>query len=163
MDRAEDLEDSACDDPRRETLLQILYMRREVVHLVRVLRDQRDAAQALVRAGPLRLPSDSLPYFRDVYDHLQRVHAQMDGVLHTLAAVREAYQSAVNNRLSDTMRLLTVLTFVFMPLHLIVGFFGMNFEHIPGLHSPVAFWLVTGVLAAGIASMILWFRHRRWL
>jgi magnesium transporter len=163
MDRTEDLEDQACTDPPRDTLAGILALRRGVTALVRTVRDQRDVAQALVRTADERLAPESLPYFRDIQDHLHRVHAQLDGVLHGLAAAREAYQSSVNNNLSDTMRLLTVLTFVFMPLHFVAGFFGMNFDDIPGLHSPVAFWSTVVVMLALAASMLLWFRRRGWL
>jgi magnesium transporter len=163
MDQAEDLEDVVCAEPRREQLTQILDMRREVTQLVRVVRDQRDVSSALLRTADERLSKEYQPYFRDVYEHLVRVHSQLEAVLHGLVATREAYHSSVNNRLGDTMRLLTVLTTIVMPLNLITGVFGMNFAHIPGLTSPTAFWL-TLVLMSGLAVGMVWFfRRKGWL
>jgi magnesium transporter len=163
MDQAEDLEDAVCAEPRREMLTQILDMRREVTLLIRVVRDQRDVASALLRTADERLSKEYQPYFRDVYEHLVRVHAQLEAVLHGLTATREAYLSSVNNRLGDTMRLLTVLTTIVMPLNLITGVFGMNFVHIPGLREPAAFWGTLVAMTVLGVGMVWFFRKKGWL
>jgi magnesium transporter len=163
MDQAEDLEDVVCAEPRREMLTQILDMRREVTHLIRTVRDQRDVASSLLRTADERLSKEYQPYFRDVYEHLVRVHSQLENVLHGLVATREAYLSSVNNRLGDTMRLLTVLTTIVMPLNLITGVFGMNFVHIPGLSNPTAFWATLVAMTILAVGMVWVFRRKGWL
>jgi magnesium transporter len=163
VDRTEELEEAVLEDGRPKVLTEILQVRRQVTEEVRVVRDQRDAVASLVRTADERFGPEMLPYLRDVQDHLNRVLAQMESVLQGLSGVRDAYQSQVNNRLSDTMRVLTVLTTVMMPLQLVTGIFGMNFVHIPGLSSEAAFWgaLVAMGLIAG--TMIWLFRRRGWL
>jgi magnesium transporter len=161
-DRAEALEIEVLEDPNPSVLATVLDLRREVTSLARVVRDQRDVMQALVRLDE-RFSRDVVPYLRDVHDHLSRVGAQMDAVMHGLAAVREAYQSQVNNRLSDVMKILTVITTLMMPLHLIVGFWGMNFRGMPGLDSAAAFWGTVGLMGLTAGVMVYWFRRRGWI
>jgi magnesium transporter len=162
MDRAQDLEDSAVREPHGESLQGILDLRREVAELARVVRSQRDMAHTLAWTSHPALPKKILPYLRDVYDHLLRVYEHLDSVRETLLAAREAYLMASNNRLSEIMRTLTVIATVMMPLTVITGFFGMNFEHIPGLKTPIGFWSATlGMTALGI-GMFVWFRRRGW-
>jgi magnesium transporter len=163
MDRAEDLEDAVCHDPKPDLMNRILQMRREVTHLVRTVRDQRDVASVLLRSTDGTLTEEFRPWFRDVYDHLSRVHGQMEGVLNGLAASREAYHASVNNRLGDAMRLLTLVATIMMPLNLVAGIFGMNFVHIPGLDSPAAFWVTMVAMGMTVVFMIAWFRRQGWL
>jgi len=162
MDRAEALEEQAAHGPGGASLHAILQLRREVAHLARVVRSQRDMTHALAWTTHAALSKKLQPYLRDVYDHLLRVYEHLEGVREGLLAAREAYLSATNNRLGEVMRTLTVITTIMMPLTLVTGFFGMNFQHIPGLHSPLGFWATAGCMAALGVGMFAWFRKRGW-
>jgi magnesium transporter len=162
-DRLEEIEGSIIEGPGKEILGSILESRRALRTLARVVRGQRDVCQALSRSGHASLPSKVQPYVRNVYDHILRVSDQTEAIREGLGAARDAYLSAMNNRLSEIMRVLTVIATIMMPLGLIAGIYGMNFQSMPGLNSPHGFWLTLAGMLLLSVCMLAWFRHKRWL
>ncbi|MGH7163705.1 MAG: magnesium/cobalt transporter CorA [Planctomycetota bacterium] len=161
-ERAEQLECNALEVAQRETLMKILDLRAEVSDLARTVRSQRDVCGALARTVHPAISKKLQPYLRDVYDHVLRVHDGVDGVREQLAAARDAHLITTNNRLSDIMRVLTGIATVVLPLTLISGVFGMNFENIPGLRSPHGFWLALACMVTVALLLLAWFRRRGW-
>ena len=79
-----------------------------------------------------------------------------------LSVTRDAYLAVVNNRLSEIMRTLTIIATVMMPLSLLAGIYGMNFDELPLIHNPLGFWLTMGVMMTIALGMLAFFRSRRW-
>lgn len=146
-----------------ELMGRILESRSEVMGLYRVVRGQRDVALALSRAAHESIPPRIQPYLRDVYDHIVRVYESLEGARDTLGAVRDAHMAAINNRLSEVMRVLTVIATIMMPLSLLAGVYGMNFEWMPGVSAPGGFWVLVAVMVLLAAGMLVLFKARRWL
>jgi Mg2+ and Co2+ transporter CorA len=97
---------------------------------------------------------------RDVQEHIERVLTHVRRLESMAENAVQMHFSAQGNRTNEIMRTLTVLTAIFLPLNLVTGFFGMNFESLPGIHSPRAFWITFGaMLALGIA--LSWFFWRK--
>jgi len=97
---------------------------------------------------------------RDVLEHIERVLTHVRRLESSIENAVQMHFSAQGNRTNEIMRTLTVLTAIFLPLNLVTGFFGMNFESLPGIHSPRAFWITFGaMLALGIA--LSWFFWRK--
>lgn len=101
--------------------------------------------------------------FHDLIEHIERVqrharHAEQ----HAESAV-QLYFAATANRTSEVMRTLTIVTAVFMPLSVITGIFGMNFDFIPGLHDARGFWMSLIAMGVVVAGMLIYFKTRRWL
>jgi Mg2+ and Co2+ transporter CorA len=97
---------------------------------------------------------------RDVLEHIERVLSHVRRLESSIENAVQMHFSAQGNRTNEIMRTLTVLTAIFLPLNLVTGFFGMNFESLPGIHSPRAFWITFGaMLALGIA--LSWFFWRK--
>ena len=78
-------------------------------------------------------------------------------------AVRDGYLSIVNNRLSETMRVLTVIATIMMPLSLVAGIYGMNVGWLPASEGRTGFWVVMGVMGGLAFAMLAWFRKRNWV
>ncbi len=98
---------------------------------------------------------------RDVLEHIERVVAHVKRLQATAETAMQIHFSAQNNRTNDIMRTLTVLTAIFLPLNLVTGFFGMNFEVLPLIHSAAGFWLTfVAMLALGIGLSIYFWRKR---
>jgi magnesium transporter len=162
-EQVEAIEDTTYGRPHAGQMTRILEMRQEAARLARTVRSQRDVCAALFRTIHPSLPKKVQPYLRDVYDHILRVHEMLEAVREGLAAARDAYFASVNTRLNEVMRTLTVIATIMMPLGVITGVYGMNFDWMPGLHSPLGFWLtITGMFALG-GGMVAFFRWRRWL
>ncbi len=159
----EQIEDVCYGAPYAAQMERILAMRQEAARLARTVRSQRDVCAALFRTIHPALPKKIQPYLRDIYDHILRVHEMLEGVREGLAAARDAYFASVNTRLNEVMRTLTLISTIMMPLGVITGVYGMNFDRMPGLHHPWGFALtILGMFGLAI-GMVAFFRWRRWL
>jgi magnesium transporter len=159
----EEIEDVCYGKPHAAQMEKILVMRQEAARLARTVRSQRDVCASLFRTLHPALPKKIQPYLRDIYDHILRVHEMLEGVREGLAAARDAYFASVNTRLNEVMRTLTVIATIMMPLGVVTGIWGMNFDWMPGLHSPWGFWTtIVGMFVLGF-GMVAFFRWRRWL
>lgn len=156
------LEDLVLGDPNPSSMEAILKMRRRVIGLLRVTRSQRDVCGSLCRMQHEAIGREVQPYLRDVYDHILRVFELLESAREGLSVTRDAYLAVVNNRLSEIMRTLTIIATVMMPLSLIAGIFGMNFEPLPGATGAGAFWICMGTMAAVAGGMLWYFRTKRW-
>ncbi len=101
--------------------------------------------------------------FADLVDHIERVLGHARRIDAQIESAVQLHFSAVSHRTSEIIRTLTLITAIFMPLTLITGIFGMNFEVIPGLHSAYGFWLILAGMAIVVIAMWIYFRVRRWV
>jgi len=162
-DQIEQLEDDALSAPDPAQMGAILDLRRRVATLARTVRGQRDVFLILSRIDHHALPKNFRPYYRDIYDHVLRVHDLLEGAREAIGAARDAHLASINNRLSEVMRVLTIIATIMMPLSLIAGVYGMNFAKIPGLDSPLGFWITMGAMLAIAGAMLGFFRMRKWI
>jgi Mg2+ and Co2+ transporter CorA len=100
---------------------------------------------------------------RDVMEHIARVMQHSRRLEQSAETVVQIHFNAQSNRTNDVMRTLTAVTAIFLPLNLITGFFGMNFEHIPGLHSPVVFWLTLAFMVLVVVVVLTVFLRKRYI
>lgn len=150
--------------PEAEVLMtDIIRIRRGVVSWERAVRGQRDVCLAISRSPHAAIPNEEMPWFRDIHDHLIRVFDLLESARGDLGAIRDATLALANNNLSEVMRALTVIATVMMPLSLLAGIFGMNFEVIPGLAHPWGFWILMAAMAVLTVWMLRSFKRRGWL
>ena len=100
---------------------------------------------------------------RDVLEHIERVLAHVRRLEQSSENAVQMHFSAIGHRTNDIMRTLTVLTAIFMPLNLITGFFGMNFEYLPLIHTSSGLWIAMGLMAALGLGLWLFFQRKRYL
>jgi Mg2+ and Co2+ transporter CorA len=100
---------------------------------------------------------------RDVLEHIERVLAHVRRLESSSETAVQIHFSEQSNRTNAIMRTLTTLTAIFLPLNLITGFFGMNFEGLPLIHSATGFWLIAAMLVALGIGMSLYFWRKRYL
>lgn len=155
----EDLEERIFEKPRSDQMERMFALKRGLVMLRKVLSPQRDVVALLTRAGHPFVQERTTLYFRDVYDHLIRLHEQIEAARDLLANARDAWLSATANRTGDVTKQLTIIATLFLPLSFVTGFFGQNFEV---LSRPVFFWAMLGAMVAVPAGFVAWFRRRGW-
>jgi len=102
-------------------------------------------------------------YFKDVYDHLFRIVEVADNLRETLSVIIQVYVSMVSNQLNHTMRVLTLIATVMLPLTVITGIYGMNFDFMPELHWKFGYPLVLVAMLVVSVLMIAYFRRKKWL
>jgi len=167
-DELEELEDRVLGRrPMRSDLARIFELKRHLVALRKVLSPQRDTVAMLARRGDGRVSERTSHYFRDVYDQLVRLNESIESNRDLLGNALDAYLSSVSNRTNEIMKYLTLLSAVFLPLAFVVGFFGQNFESLPGapdwMHSRTLMHVMVGICLATPMVMVGWFRFRDWI
>jgi magnesium transporter len=166
-DELEEIEDRVLEAPARQDLTRIFELKRRLVLMRKVLSPQRDTMVMLARRGDVRVSERTSHYFRDVHDQLVRLNESIEANRDLLSNALDAYLSAVSNRTNEIMKYLTLLSAVFLPLAFIVGFFGQNFDDLPGLprwtESDGLMHFMLGLCLATPIVMVLWFRLRRWI
>jgi magnesium transporter len=133
------------------------------MELRRIVVYQRDVLSRLSRITNSQIGPELAIYYRDVWDHLSRVLDQSEQMRDELVGVMDAYLSQVSNRLNEIMKFLTAVSTLFIPLNFITGFFGMNFEFMPLLHSEWGFGLMLAVMIAVAWGSRTYFKRRGWL
>jgi magnesium transporter len=157
---AESVEQAALQDPRRETLEEVRVIKRATLRLLRVMEPQREVLALLSRGAYPRVREAARVYYRDVYDHLVRI-IDMSHTLRDVAEdAMEVYLTSVANRQNETIKVLTLIAIVALPLNLLTSFYGMNFEYLPGLTWRHSYQVVLGVMAAAAAGVAAWFIAR---
>lgn len=159
----EDLEDEILANPSQQTLMRILDIKRATLQMRRTVVPEREVTLKLSRdASPLVQPKTQL-YFRDVYDHLVRVTDINESLRDLVSAALEMYLSVASNRMNEIMKVLTLVTTVFMPLTLVAGIYGMNFRTMPELEWRYGYPAIVLGMVLLSAAMAYWFRRRGWM
>jgi magnesium transporter len=162
-ERIAELEERVLLRPRPADLALLLALRRSILHLRRWMSKQRDVMSRLARNEFALVGQAQALLFRDVYDHLQRFTDLLENYRELTTSVQEAYLTMASNRLNEVMKFLTVFTAVLMPLTLIAGIYGMNFEHMPELHWPMGYPLALVAMLLTALGMLWFFRRKGWL
>ena len=152
-------------DPRRafRDWYPLLEARREARRLEDLCEEQLDAIQEW-RDERLETMSDALQVrTSDLVSHIERVLGHARRMEASLETAVQLHFSATAHRTNEVMRTLTAITAVFLPLTLITGVFGMNFQHLPGLQSPSGFWWTIVAMLAIAAGLLLFFRARAFI
>jgi magnesium transporter len=153
---------------------QALLDSRNALHLLEdTCEDQRSAVQEWIDAlDEWPTPDDPLAArdrellrvrSRDVHEHIERVLGHVRRLESSAEGAVQMHFSAQGSRTNDIMRTLTVLTAVFLPLNLITGIFGMNFDALPLIHNGVGFWVALGLMSCVVLGLVWWFRRQRYL
>jgi magnesium transporter len=161
--RIDELEEEAFEG-HSELARRMLTVRHELAQMRRVLMPQRDVIGRLARREFSTI-SDEMAYrFRDVHDHVVRLADEAILFQDRVTGILEVNLASISNRLNQVMKLLTVMSTIFLPLTVLSGMWGMNvpLPHFPG-GDTLQFWWVAGIMAAVAAAMLAVFRRNRWM
>lgn len=157
------LEDQLLKNPNDDILKEIYVVKRENLLLRKSVWPLREINAQLERYDSPLIRKKTRPFLRDLYDHTMHVIDNVETYRDMIAGLLELYISTLSNKTNDVMKVLTIIATIFIPLTFIVGVYGMNFEHMPELHWPWAYFAVMAVMGI-IALLMLWyFRKKKWL
>jgi len=158
------LEDEAILSRHENLIRDILALKRDLGSLRRVVIPQRDAVGRLARREFPQINDEMAFRFRDVHDNLVRLSDESILLHDRVTGILEAHLSTISNRLNRVMKVLTVMSTIFLPLTVLTGMWGMNIPlpHFPG-GEDVQFWWVTGCMAAIAGVMLALFRRNEWI
>jgi magnesium transporter len=162
-DELDKLEDEAADCPTRDLVQRISARKRELLTLRRVIGPQREVLSQLTRGEVPFIRESTRVYLRDVLDHLNRAVENLELYSDLVQGARDIYMSSISNNLNQIMKTLTIFSVIALPMTVITGFFGMNFDHIPGLHSTAGFWIAVCCMLGIVGGMLYYFHKQRWI
>lgn len=166
-DQIDRVEDEVLTKAAPDTLERIFSLKRILLAMRRVIAPQREVLNKLARDDYEVIDQHDRIFFRDVYDHLVRLHDLNESMRDLVSGALDTYLSVINNRMNDVMKTLTIITTLFMPISFLTGFFGMNFfqpaADFGNWTNQPAFLFVMGIFILLPISMYLWMKRRTWV
>ncbi len=167
-DGIEDLEDTLLERPSKNSLRELHECKRLLLQVRRASWPQREVLSALLRDDTGRVERETQIFLRDCYDHITQIIDIIESYRDLTAGLMDLYLSSVGARTNEIMRVLTVVSTIFIPLTFIAGVYGMNFDTDSPFNMPelklkygyIAFWCVALTIGVG---MFLYMRRRKWL
>lgn len=162
-DKIDKVEDKLVDDPGKEVLQSIYGLKREILFLRNSTWPARGVLDTLMHFCDSYFSQSTEVYFRDVYDHIMRTLDTTDIYRDMLSNMLDTYLSSISNKTNDVMKLLTIISVIFMPITCLAGIYGMNFRNIPELELPwgyALFWVISAIITL---MMIRYFKKKKWL
>jgi magnesium transporter len=158
----EAIEDNITTTPTVEDFKQIQKLRKEFIYLRRVVYPLREAINKVIKNENGFIEERNEKYFSDVYDHIIHLIDSLDTYKDLTSSLMDLYVNTINYKMNEVMKLLTIITTIFIPLSFIAGIYGMNFKYMPELEWRMGYFGVLGVMAALFILMIVYFRYKKW-
>ncbi|RPJ34649.1 MAG: magnesium/cobalt transporter CorA [Verrucomicrobiaceae bacterium] len=173
-EKIEDLEDALLEKPSREMVFTLHEYRRSLTQMRRFVWPLRDVVNGLLHDGTSFVATPTKVFLRDCYDHTVQLMDLVESYKELATGLTELYHSSVGLRTNEIMRVLTVITSIFIPLTFVVGVYGMNFAaetadgrrlplNMPELYSPYGYAGVMGVMLLIAIVQLILFRRMKWL
>ncbi|QDU26514.1 Magnesium transport protein CorA [Anatilimnocola aggregata] len=170
-ERLDELEEDVLERPEKRLMDALHMVKADLLMLRRAIWPMREAVASLTRDASELITDDTRVYLRDCYDHIVQIVDLVETYRELTADLRDLYMSALSNRINETMRVLTIISTLFIPLTFIAGIYGMNFDYaegamplnMPELHSPYGYVACLAVMAVLVAGMLIYFYRQGWI
>lgn len=162
-ERFEELEDAVVANPEPEILTTIYNLKRDMLFLRKSVWPLREAISKMQRIDSPLVTDSTKIYLRDVYDHTIQVIENVETFRDMSASLLETYLSSLSNRLNEVIKVLTIISTIFIPLTFLSGLFGMNVKTmVEWLEPSWAFFWISALMLAIALVMLTYFRRKRW-
>jgi magnesium transporter len=162
-DDIEAVEEEVVEVPTQETLRTIHVLKRELIYLRRAVWPLREAVNSLLRDDSELVTDATRVFLRDLYDHAVHVLDSVETLRDIVSGMLDVYLSSASNRMNQVMKVLTVMSSIFIPLTFIAGVYGMNFEQMPELKTSWGYPAVLLLMVAIAGGQLLMFRRKGWI
>lgn len=158
----EEIEAAVLEHPDNDVISSIHHLKRELILLRRAVWPLREGFGTLMRDATALVKPGTVPFLKDLYDHTFQVMDTVETFRELVSGLLDVYISTVSNRMNQVMKVLTIISTIFIPLTFIAGIYGMNFRHMPELVFPWAYPAVLALCLLIALGMILGFRRKGW-
>ncbi|MDR2150797.1 MAG: magnesium/cobalt transporter CorA [Spirochaetaceae bacterium] len=159
----EAFEERAFDENDSAFIPDIQKTRRNISSMRRIIWPMRESIAALIHFDSELLHKELEPFFKDILDNIVQISEIVENYRELLSGIMEVNLSAISNRMNRVMKVLTIISTIFIPLTFIVGVYGMNFAYMPELQNRFAYPLVWAVMLIIALAMVLFFKKNKWL
>lgn len=157
------MESEVFKKPTQRTMVRILGLKKDIMTVRRIATYQREMLSRLSRGEFPLITHEEMAYYRNVYDHLVRMSDLTDSYRDVVGGLLDAYLSVTSNNLNQVMKVLTIISTIFLPLSFITGFFGMNFRFLPGAEWEYGVLAASFFMLAVGIGMLAVFRKKKWM
>lgn len=161
--RMEVIEESVLAQADSLALHHIYGLKHDLIMIRKAVWPLRDMVGTLIRDEPSLIKPETLPFLRDLYDHSIHAVDSLESYREMASALLEVHLSFVNNRMSEVMKVLTIIATIFIPLTFVAGVYGMNFMYMPELNWKWAYPTVLLVMLGIAGGLLAYFRAKRWI
>ena len=144
-------------------LEEIMDLRRAVARLKRISTRQLDVLYRISHGEFPQIPENILPFYRDVHDHLLRISDLSENYRDLVGGLFDIHFAVTASKTNDVMKVLAVFSAIMLPLSLIAGIYGMNFDNIPELHSPYGYYATLTLMFVIGIGLLVYFWHKGWI
>lgn len=162
-ERMDEIHELIFATPSQSLLDDLLDLKRDLNHLRRNSLPQRELLNQISRGDAKFIKPEHQIYFRDLYDHMFRIAESIDVERDLATSTMEAYLSVVANRTNEIMKVLTIFSSILLPVNLVAGIYGMNFEAMPELKWKLGYGWALGLMGTIVVAMLFWFWRFGWL
>jgi len=157
------IEAEALQEPKGETLVSVMQLKRDIMALTRIILPQREIVNGLSRGEYALVSERARIYYRNIYDHLVSIEMLTRGLRDIVESALNTYLSSVSNRMNEVMKMLTLIATIFIPLTFVAGVYGMNFANMPELEWRYGYFGILIVMAVIGGALVVYFKRRRWV
>jgi len=162
-DKIETLEDELIEHPTTETLQNVYKLKRGNIIFRKSVWPLREVINRLQREETDLIKEETKIYIRDLYDHTIQIIDTVENFRDILGGMMDLYLSSISNKMNEIMKVLTIISTIFIPITFIAGVYGMNFLFMPELQSPLGYpitWIVMIIIAI---ILLFFFKRKKWL
>lgn len=161
-DRIENMDDRILAHPEPGDIQDVHHLKLEILSFRKAVWPLREEVGALEKSETVLIRPETRVFLRDLYDHIIQVIDMVETFRDILGGIHDTYLSSVSNRMNEIMKVLTIISTIFIPMTFIAGVYGMNFEHMPELKWPFGYYLAWAVMLMVAFSLLFFFKRRKW-
>lgn len=158
----EQLEESAINNPGDDTLNSIYFQRKQLMGIRRAIYPLREVSNIFQKYGDPHVSPEILPFLHDLHENITQVIELLDGFRDLSSSVLDLCMNVLSNKMNGIMKVLTVISTIFIPLSFVAGVYGMNFEYMPELKWENGYFMVLAGMGAVVFGMLSYFRVKKW-
>ena len=162
-EKLEDLETELLNKPEKTTLNKLHRLRRETLLLRRTVYPLREMIGRFEKLEEPLINSNIKVFIRDLYDHTIKVIENIEILRDMSSGLLDLYMNTTSNKMNEIMKVLTIMTSIFIPLTFIAGVYGMNFNNMPELQYKYGYFVILGVMAVVVLGMLYYLKRKKWL
>ena len=162
-DVVEQIEEEIIASSDKKSLLQLYDLKREMIYLRKQVWPMRDMISNMVRSETKLINPSTDIYLRDLQDHVTRIIDTVETYRDLLSGIMDIYLSTNANKMNEVMKVLTIMSSIFIPVTFVAGVYGMNFDYMPELRSPYGYAITWGVMLSIMIGLVIYFRRKKWM
>lgn len=162
-DKVEAIEEEIIHESKHDSLLHLYNMKREVIYLRKQVWPLRDMLSNLLRSETEFITDNTQLFFRDLQDHSTRIIDTVETYRDLLSGLMDVHLSSNSNKMNEVMKLLTIMSSIFIPVTFIVGVYGMNFDYMPELKSPYGYAVTWLIMLSIMGGLLYYFKKKKWV